>query len=396
MRVAIVGGGVVGLATAYKLLEAKPNWTVFTLEKESGVGRHQSGHNSGVLHAGLYYRPGSYKARLAVSGIRAMTEYARKRGIAHEICGKLVVATNDSEVQRLHQLEERGRQNGLTGVRWLSGPEIHQIEPHCVGLAALHVPEEGIIDYGAVCRSLADDISNRGGQIQTGFEVSTIAESGSEWVITNGEKEITADFLITCAGLQSDRVAALAGGRSEVRIVPFRGEYFKLRPGARHLVTNLIYPVPDAHFPFLGVHFTRQVTGDIEAGPNAVLAFSREGYGRMDVSGHDLWDALSYPGLWRFLWRHWQMCVDEIRRSLSRHLFADSLRRMVPELLDEDLEPGGSGVRAQAMTADGNLVQDFAFVRRPRALHVINAPSPAATASLAIADEIARMVGASD
>jgi L-2-hydroxyglutarate oxidase len=394
VRVAIVGGGIVGLATAYKLLKAKPTWTVLTLEKEPDVGQHQSGHNSGVLHAGLYYATGSYKARLAVSGIRQMTEYAQKRGIAHEICGKLVVATDEPEVQRLRQLEERGRRNGLTGIRWLTGSEILEIEPHCAGVAALQVSQEGIIDYRAVCRSLLADISRRGGRIESGFEVLNIVQRRSEWVLTNGKKEFTADFIITCAGLQSDRVAALSGGRREVRIIPFRGEYFRLRPSARHLIKNLIYPVPDALFPFLGVHFTRQISGEVEAGPNAVLALSREGYKKSDISGRDLWDALSYPGLWRFLWRHSQMCFDEMRRSFSRRLFAESLRRLVPELLDEDLEPGGSGVRAQAMTADGTLVQDFTFVERSGALHVINAPSPAATASLAIADEIVRRVEA--
>ena len=392
MRVAIVGGGIVGLATAYKLLQAKPDWTVSILEKESDVGQHQSGHNSGVLHAGLYYVPGSNKARLAVSGIRQMTAYAQERGIAHEICGKLVVAVDEGEVERLQMLEERGRQNGLVGIRWLTGGEIRQFEPHCAGLAALHVPEEGIIDYPAVCRALLGDVSNLGGRLETGFEVSAIAERASEWVLSDGTQEVIADFVIGCAGLNSDRVAALSGARRDVRIVPFRGEYFKLRPQSLHLVRNLIYPVPDPVFPFLGVHFTRHIGGGVEAGPNAVLALSREGYGKLDLRVRDTWDALSYRGLRLFLRNHSRMCIAELRRSFSRHLFAESLRRLVPELRDEDLVAGGSGVRAQAMTSDGKLVQDFAFVRLRRALHVINAPSPAATASLAIADEIVRGV----
>ena len=392
MRVAIVGGGIVGLATAYKLLQAKPDWTVSILEKESDVGQHQSGHNSGVLHAGLYYVPGSNKARLAVSGIRQMTAYAQERGIAHEICGKLVVAVDEGEVERLQMLEERGRQNGLVGIRWLTGGEIRQFEPHCAGLAALHVPEEGIIDYPAVCRALLGDVSNLGGRLETGFEVSAIAERASEWVLSDGTQEVIADFVIGCAGLNSDRVAAFSGARRDVRIVPFRGEYFKLRPQSLHLVRNLIYPVPDPFFPFLGVHFTRHIGGGVEAGPNAVLALSREGYGKLDLRVRDTWDALSYRGLRLFLRDHSRMCIAELRRSFSRHLFAESLRRLVPELLDEDLDAGGSGVRAQAMTSDGKLVQDFAFVRLRRALHVINAPSPAATASLAIADEIVRGV----
>lgn len=394
MRVAIVGGGIVGLATAYKLLRAHPAWTVSVLEKEQDVGKHQSGHNSGVLHAGLYYAPGSSKARLAVTGIRQMTDYARKRDIAHEICGKLVVATDEVELPRLRQLAERGRQNGLANVRWLTHGEIREFEPHCTGIAALHVPEEGIIDYKAVCRALRGDISSIGGRIETGFDVSAIRKYGSEWVISNRAEEIKADFVIGCAGLQSDRVAALSGPASNLRIVPFRGKYFKLRRAAQGLVRNLIYPVPDPVFPFLGVHFTRQISGGIEAGPNAVLALSREGYGSVDFNPRDAWDALSYRGLWKFMKTHARMCAQEIRQSLSVHSFGESLRRLVPEIRDEDLEPGGSGVRAQAMTRDGILVQDFAFASEPRALHVMNAPSPAATASLAIGDEIVRMIGA--
>jgi L-2-hydroxyglutarate oxidase len=394
VRVAIVGGGIVGLATAYKLLIAKPKWTVSILEKERDPGQHQSSHNSGVLHAGLYYAPGSSKARLAVTGIQQMKDYARKRGIAHEICGKLVVATGEAEVPRLRQLEERGRQNGLAGIRWLRSEEIREFEPYCAGLAALHVPEEGIIDYPGVCRALLEDIVNRGGRFERSFEVSAIRERGSEWTLSNGVKEIAADFVIGCAGLQSDRVAALSGSRGDVKIVPFRGEYFKLRSEALHLVRNLIYPVPDPSFPFLGVHFTRHIGGGVEAGPNAVLALSRESYRKYAISPRDTWDALSYRGLWQFLRLHSRMCLAEMHRSVSLHQFANSLRRLVPELRDQDLEPGASGIRAQAMTADGRLVQDFAFVQSPRALHVVNAPSPAATASLAIADEIVRMVGA--
>lgn len=392
MRVVVIGGGIVGLATAYKLTLAKPDWTVVVLEKESAVGRHQSSHNSGVLHAGLYYTPGSAKARLAVSGIRQMTAFARAHEIPHEICGKVVVATAEAELPRLDMLHERGRLNGLTGVRRLSASEIREIEPHCAGIAGLHVPEEGIIDYPAVCGALETEIVVRGGRVETGHEVTAIVERRGEWVITAGATEMPADFIITCAGLQADRVAALAGEPRDVRIVPFRGEYFALRASAVHLVSNLIYPVPDPTFPFLGVHFTRLIHGGVEAGPNAVLALAREGYRKRDWSLRDTADALGYVGLWRFVRRHHRMCVAEVRRSWSPHRFADSLRRLVPDVEDADLEVGGAGVRAMAMSSDGRLVEDFALVRRARALHVLNAPSPAATASLAIADEIVRVV----
>jgi L-2-hydroxyglutarate oxidase len=392
MRVVVVGGGIVGLATAHKLTLAKPDWTVVVLEKENAVGQHQSSHNSGVLHAGLYYTPGSAKARLAVAGIRQMTAFARAHEIPHEICGKVVVATHEAELPRLETLHERGHLNGLTGVRRLSAAEIREIEPHCAGIAGLHVPEEGIIDYPAVCRALETAIHGRDGRVETGRPVTAIVERRGEWLVTAGETETTADFLITCAGLHADRVAALAGEPRDVRLVPFRGEYFTLRASAAHLVRNLIYPVPDPAFPFLGVHFTRHVHGGVEAGPNAVLALAREGYRKTDWSLRDAADALGYAGLWRFVRRHRRMCVAEIRRSMSLHRFADSLRRLVPELDDADLEPGGAGVRAMAMSNDGRLVEDFALIRRARAVHVLNAPSPAATASLAIADEIVRAV----
>jgi L-2-hydroxyglutarate oxidase len=394
LRVAIIGGGIVGLATAHKLLRAKPSWKVVVLEKESAVAQHQSSHNSGVLHAGLYYTPGSAKARMTVSGIRQMTAFARKHDIPHEICGKLVVATDDAEIPRLKKLEERGHQNGLRDVRWLTQAEMRRLEPHCAGVAGLHVPEEGIVDYPAVCRALADEIRADGGEIITGFDVQSVSRRGDEWIVRNGNAERTADFLIGCAGLHSDRVAELCGARSAVRIVPFRGEYYKLKAQAAGLVKNLIYPVPDPVFPFLGVHFTRLIAGGVEAGPNAVLAFSREGYRKSDVDVRDLWQSLSYSGLWRFLGKHARMCAAELRRSFSARSFGDSLRRLVPELRDSDLVPGGAGVRAQAMTRDGQLVQDFTFVETPRALHVVNAPSPAATASLAIADEIVGKVTA--
>jgi L-2-hydroxyglutarate oxidase len=379
------------LATAYRLGERFPGARISVLEKESAVGQHQTGHNSGVLHSGLYYRPGSLRARLAVEGIRQMAEFCRENGIAHEICGKLVVAADDTEVPRLRDLEKRGAANGLEGLRWLDRDEMREAEPHVGGVAALRVPQEGIVDYAAVCDTLAAKLSERGARVVTGARVKRLRRQGAAWIVETTAGEFEADFLINCAGLQCDRVAQLAGERREVRIVPFRGEYYKLRPERQHLVRNLIYPVPDPRFPFLGVHFTRLIHGGVEAGPNAVLAFAREGYRKTDFNARDLADALMYAGFWRFLRRYPSMCWFELRRSFSRQLFCRSLQRLVPEIQPGDLATGGSGVRAQAIAPEGELVQDFRFIARPNALHVLNAPSPAATASLAIGAEIAAM-----
>ena len=384
----VIGGGIVGLATARELLLRKPGASVCVLEKEDGPGRHQSTHNSGVLHCGLYYKPGSLKARLAVRGIRLMTDFCRKNGVAHEICGKVVVATDEAEVERLRDLETRGHQNGLEGLQWLDAAQLRKIEPHAAGLAALRVPQEGIVDYQAVCDALVREIERLGGTFQKNAHVTAIHDNLGGWVLETPASDFEGTHLINCAGLFSDRIAALAGTKNDIRIVPFRGEYFKLAPEARHLVRHLIYPVPDPAFPFLGVHFTRLIHGGIEAGPNAVLALAREGYRKTDIHPREAAEILAFPGLWNFLRRYPSMVLDEGRRSLSKTLFAQSLQKLVPEIRPEHLAPGGSGVRAQAMTRDGTLLQDFHLVQKPRALHVINAPSPAATASLAIAEEI--------
>jgi L-2-hydroxyglutarate oxidase len=390
-KVVIVGGGIVGLATAYRMSESFPGARITLLEKESAVGRHQTGHNSGVLHCGLYYKPASVKAKLAVSGIRQMVAFCQENSIPHEICGKLVVAADASELPSLHALEERGAANGLEGLRWLERDQMREIEPHVGGVAALRVPQEGIVDYAKVCAALVEKLTALGARVVTNARAARLRPSGSGWVVETPAGEFEADFLINCAGLHCDRVASLAGERREMRIVPFRGEYYKLRPERQSLVRHLIYPTPDPRFPFLGVHFTRLIHGGIEAGPNAVLAFSREGYRKTDFNASDLFDALSYSGFWRFLRRYPSMCWYELRRSFSRKLFCQSLQRLVPEIQPDDLVTGGSGVRAQAIAPEGDLVQDFRFISRPNALHVLNAPSPAATASLAIGAAIVEM-----
>jgi (S)-2-hydroxyglutarate dehydrogenase len=392
MRITIIGGGIIGLATALRLTQKLPGTSVTVLEKEAGVGQHQSGHNSGVLHCGLYYKPGSLKAKLAVTGIRQMIAFCQEHGIAHEVCGKLVVAAKDDEVPRLNDLFERGTQNGLSGLRKLGISEMREIEPHVGGVAAIHVPEEGIADYPAVCRTMVQCLEAIGGKVVTQAEVTRLSRlSGPKpgWVASTAAGEFESDYIVNCAGLQCDRVCTLAGDQPELQIIPFRGEYFKLKPERQHLVRNLIYPVPDPRFPFLGVHFTRLIHGGIEAGPNAVLAFAREGYTKSDISPRDFIGTLTYPGFWRFFQKYPRMCFDELHRSFSKELFCKSLNALMPEVRPEDLAPGGAGVRAQAIAPGGDTLQDFRFVKSNRALHVLNAPSPGATASLAIGQEIA-------
>jgi L-2-hydroxyglutarate oxidase len=384
----IVGGGLVGLATAYRLLERFPLARITLLEKEATVGAHQSTHNSGVLHAGLYYVPGSAKAKLAVTGIRQMISFCRAEGIAHEICGKLVVAVTPEELPLLEELLRRGIANGLQGLRKIEAAEIRNIEPHVNGLAAVHVPEEGIVDYRQVCDRLAFRIQERGGRIVTGAKVARLERKAGAWVAATAIAEFDAHFLINCAGLHCDLVAQQAGEQRDIRIVPFRGEYYHLKPAAQHLVKNLVYPVPNPQFPFLGVHFTRMIQGGVEAGPNAVLAFAREGYKLTNINPHDMLDILLFPGLWRFLRKYPAMACTELIQSFSKAHFCRALQRLVPDIRTADLAPGGAGVRAQAMKPSGNLVDDFHLVVRQDALHVLNAPSPAATASLAIGEHI--------
>ncbi len=389
----VIGGGIVGLATAHALLKRNAG-TVRVLEKEQAVAQHQSTHNSGVLHAGLQYTPGSAKARLARTGIRRMTEFCLHHGIAHEICGKLVVASRSEELPRLDAMLERGRSNGLEGLRRLSGAEAQEIEPHVRCAAAILVPEEGIADYGAVCRVLEREIGAAGGEVVCGAEVRSLHRAKNRWQVVTTGGDFGSRVLVNCAGLHSDRIVTLAGGRTPVRIVPFRGEYHRLRPDREHLVRHLVYPLPEPGFPFLGVHFTRRVGGGVDAGPNAVLAFAREGYHLTTLDVRDMADAVTFPGLWRFTARHRRMVTRELAQSVSRRRFVAALQRLVPEVRAEDLVSGGAGVRAQAVLPSGDFVHDFLWVEGPGAVHAVNAPSPAATASLAIGEEIAaRAIG---
>ncbi len=390
-RIVVVGGGAVGLASALRVLEQAPDVRLTLVEKEAAVGRHQTGHNSGVLHCGLAYRPGSRKAQLAVRGIRQMTAYCREHSIPHEICGNLVVAKCAEELPRLQDLLQRGMQNGLRGLEIVDPSQMREIEPHASGVAGLRVPEEGIVDYPEVCEALKRDIEARGGTVLLDAPVIGLHRSGQEWRVETKAGSLAADILVTCAGLHADCIAKLAGVDTDVQVVPFRGDYYKLRPERQFLVRNLIYPVADPKFPFLGVHFTRMIRGGIEAGPNAVLSLKREGYSKTAFDLRDAAEALAFPGLWRFAGKHLGMCVSELRRAFSRSLFCRSLQTLVPEIREDDLIDGGSGVRAQAMRPDGRLIEDFEFVVRDRAVHVLNAPSPAATASLAIGEEVASL-----
>ena len=388
--VLVVGGGIVGLAAARRLLEETPSIRIAVLEKEAAVAAHQTGHNSGVIHSGIYYRPGSSKARTCVRGSALMKEFCRSHGIRFEECGKVVVALEEAEIPRLEELHRRGTENGVPGLAMIGPERLKEIEPHSAGIRALHVPEAAIIDYSEVARKLAELVRAQGGEVRTGARVTGIREDGDALVVETTAGAWRTKFLISCAGLHSDRVARMEGGDPGTRIVPFRGEYYEISEERSSLVRGLIYPVPDPQFPFLGVHFTRRIQGGVEAGPNAVLAFSREGYRKSQVRPRDLAETLFYPGFWRLARKYWRTGFDEMVRSFSKKAFVKALAKLVPEIRESDVKPGGAGVRAQALSPSGNLIDDFLIAERPRALHVLNAPSPAATASLAIAEEIAR------
>ena len=390
--VAVIGGGIVGLATAMALSEAPG--TVVVLEAEDRLAAHQSSHNSGVVHSGLYYAPGSLKARLCAQGREAMFRFCAERGIPHERCGKLVVAASPDEMPRLDEIERRGRANGLGGIARLDPARIREREPHAGGVAALLVPETGITDFGAVAEAMAERVRAAGGEVRTGARVTRAVRDGLALVLETAGGPVRARALVSCAGLHADRVARACGVEPGVAIVPFRGEYWEIVPERRGLVRHLIYPVPDPRFPFLGVHFTRLVPGGIEAGPNAVLALAREAYARSSFSARDTLELLRFPGFWRMGMRHWREGVRESRRAGSARALAKGLGRLVPEIRAEDLRYRGAGVRAQAVSPDGRLLDDFHIVEVERQIHVLNAPSPAATASIAIGREIAARVRA--
>lgn len=386
--VAVIGGGIVGLATAMSLSEP-PGRHVVVLEAEPRLAAHQTGHNSGVIHSGLYYAPGSLKARLCAEGREAMFRFCAERGVPHERCGKLVIAASADEIPRLDELERRGRANGLAGLERLTPERIREREPHAAGVAGLLVPEAGITDFAAVAEAMAARVRAAGSQVLTAARVAKVAREGGAWVLESARGLVRARALLGCAGLQADRLARLCGVDPGLAIVPFRGEYWQVVAERHHLARHLIYPVPDPRFPFLGVHFTRLVGGGMEVGPTAVLALAREGYRRSSVSLGDMAEMMRWPGFWRFGLRHWRVALAERRRGRDTEALAAGLRRLVPEIRAEDLRYRGAGVRAQALLADGRLFDDFHIVEADRQIHVLNAPSPAATASIAIGREIA-------
>ena len=386
--VAVIGGGIIGLSTAMHLGRRYPHWRVVVVEKEEELAEHQTGHNSGVIHSGIYYRPGSHKARFCVDGVRSLLRFCDENEIEYQRCGKVIVATSQSELGRLQDLYQRGMANGVEGLEMMDGVRLKEIEPHTVGTQALWVPSTGIIDYRKVASAYAMRFQEKGGEIFTGARVRRIARSHGSLVLETTRGNVQARHLINCAGLYADRVAEMLGENTGVRIIPFRGEYYTLRPDSHHLVKGLIYPVPDPRFPFLGVHYTRNIHGEVEAGPNAVLALKREGYRKSDMDLAESWGTLSFPGFWKMSMRHWRTGIGEMYRSYNKKVFVRDLQRLVPEIREQDLVPGGSGVRAQAVSRSGVILDDFSIIRGREAVHVLNAPSPGATSSLAIGEHI--------
>ncbi|MGD8487765.1 MAG: L-2-hydroxyglutarate oxidase [Anaerolineae bacterium] len=390
--VAVIGAGIVGLATAMDLLKRRPDLKLVALDKEDHVAAHQTGNNSGVIHAGLYYKPGSMKAKMAVEGAQRMIAFCEEHDLPYDLVGKVVVATTEEELPRLEELYRRGTANGVQGLVKISGEEIKEYEPHTWGLAGLWSPNTGIVDYIAVTEKYAQIVQAVGGEIRLKTEVTGIQERTEELVIETTGNEVHARTLVNCGGLQSDLIAKMTGSTHGLRIVPFRGEYYELTPESQKLVRGLIYPVPDPRFPFLGVHFTKKINGSVEAGPNAVLAFAREGYEKTDFSLGHMVDLLTFPGFWVMGAKYWRMGLGEMYRSWNKKAFVTALQALLPELKMEDVSPGGAGVRAQALDSKGKLLDDFSIVETPRVIHVLNAPSPAATESIVIGEAITDMV----
>jgi L-2-hydroxyglutarate oxidase len=390
--IVIIGAGIVGLATAHRLLELRPGLRVAVLEKEDGVARHQTGHNSGVIHSGIYYKPGSLKAQNCIRGYHYLLDFCQREGVAHEITGKLIVATQPHELPELDKVYQRGLANGLAGVRKVGPAEMRDIEPHVAGLEAIFVPQTGIVDYVGMAERMASGIQAQGGQVLLGQQVVGIRHASGHSEVVTGPQTHRAKLVVNCAGLYSDKVAALDQPDLPYRIIPFRGEYYELKKERQFLVKNLIYPVPDPNFPFLGVHFTRMVHGGVEAGPNAVFAFRREGYRRSDFKLAEFWESVTWPGFQKVAIKYWQTGLGEYYRSFSKAAFARALQRLIPELQQDDLVPGGSGVRAQACDRTGGLIDDFLILESERQVNVGNAPSPAATSSLSIGQTVAEMV----
>lgn len=389
--IAVVGGGIVGLATAYHLLKKQPQKKVVLIEKEQVLAKHQTGNNSGVIHSGLYYKPGSLKAENCIRGYKFLVDFCEKYEIDYELCGKVVVATDKSELGRLRDLYDRGRENGLDGLRLLNKEEMNEIEPHLNGIQGIRVPQTGIINYTDVCLKLAELIQEMGGEIRLGAKVTAVHERADSVDIVTENSTIESALLINCAGLYSDKVASMHLNKLDTRIIPFRGEYYELTAEAEHLVKHLIYPVPDPAFPFLGVHFTRMIDGGIEAGPNAVFAFKKEGYNKTDFDFKEFTESITWPGFQKVMMKYWKTGLGEMYRSFSKKAFTKALQRLIPEVKEEHLVAAPAGVRAQACDRTGGLLDDFKLITEKRAIHVINAPSPAATSSLSIGETVASM-----
>ena len=389
--IVVVGGGIVGLSTALKIKEKQPALSVVVLEKEADISSHQTGNNSGVIHSGIYYKPGSLKAENCIRGYHMLLEFCNENDIPVERCGKVIVATKESEIGQLEKVYQRGVDNGLAGLKYLTEAEIKEIEPHCSGIKGIFVPQTGIVNYKLVSEKIAEKFTQLGGQVLTSHKVTGVeAQPGRVEVITKN-KTFVCKLMVNCAGLYCAKIAEMAGQNLDVRIIPFRGEYYSIKPEKAYLVKNLIYPVPDPNFPFLGVHFTRRITGEIEAGPNAVFAFRREGYTRTSFNWSEFWQSMLWRGFRKVAMKYWKTGLGEYYRSFSKAAFTKALQALVPEIREEDLEPAGAGVRAQACDKDGGLIDDFCIREAPGCIHVLNAPSPAATSSLSIGDTISQL-----